>query len=80
MITHELKTPLVPIKGYVDILVSEKLGTLNPEQQKRLEIIRSSTNSLLKLISDLLDAQKLELGLLRMNKDFMTCRKLSVIP
>jgi PAS domain S-box-containing protein len=69
MITHELKTPLVPIKGYVDILVSEKLGTLNPEQQKRLEIIRSSTNSLLKLISDLLDAQKLELGLLKMSKD-----------
>jgi PAS domain S-box-containing protein len=69
MITHELKTPLVPIKGYVDILVSEKLGMLNPEQQKRLEIIKSSTNSLLKLISDLLDAQKLELGLLKMNKD-----------
>jgi PAS domain S-box-containing protein len=69
MITHELKTPLVPIKGYIDILVSEKLGTLNLEQQKRLEIIKSSTNSLLKLISDLLDAQKLELGILKMNKD-----------
>jgi PAS domain S-box-containing protein len=69
MITHELKTPLVPIKTFVDILMSEKLGTLNSEQQKRLEIIRSSTNSLLKLVSDLLDAQKLELGLLKMNKD-----------
>ncbi len=69
MITHELKTPLVPIKGYIDILMSEKLGTLNLEQQKRLEIIKSSTNSLLKLISDLLDAQKIELGILKMNKD-----------
>ena len=69
MITHELKTPLVPIKGYIDILISEKLGTLNPEQLKRIKIVKSSTDSLLKLISDLLDAQKLELGLLRMNKD-----------
>lgn len=69
MITHELKTPLVPIKAFIDILISEKLGTLNSEQQKRLEIIKSSTNSLLKLVSDLLDAQKLELGLLKMNKD-----------
>ncbi|MGB6462934.1 MAG: PAS domain-containing sensor histidine kinase [Nitrosotalea sp.] len=69
MITHELKTPLVPIKAFIDILMSEKLGTLNSEQQKRLEIIKSSTNSLLKLVSDLLDAQKLELGLLKMNKD-----------
>lgn len=69
LITHELKTPLVPIKAFVDILMSEKLGALNSEQQKRLEVIKSSTNSLLKLVSDLLDAQKLELGLLKMNKD-----------
>ena len=28
MITHELKTPLVPIQGYSDILLSEHLGKL----------------------------------------------------
>ena len=26
MITHELKTPLVPIQGYSDLLLSEHLG------------------------------------------------------
>ncbi len=69
MITHELKTPLVPIRGYSDILMSEMIGPINEEQKKRLEIIRSSTTSLLKLISDLLDAQKIELGQLKLNKD-----------
>lgn len=69
MITHELKTPLAPIKGYADILLSEALGPLNPTQKERLEIIRSSSNSLLKLISDILDSQKIELGQLVLHKE-----------
>jgi len=68
MITHELKTPLVPIRGYSDILLGEHLGTLNKNQKERLEVIRSSAATLLQLISDLLDAQKLELGQLRIKK------------
>ncbi|MEX0911611.1 MAG: ATP-binding protein [Nitrosopumilaceae archaeon] len=65
MITHELKTPLVPIQGYADILLGGHLGQLNKNQKERIEIIKSSSASLLQLISDLLDAQKLELGQLR---------------
>lgn len=65
MITHELKTPLVPIQGYSDILLGGHLGELNKNQKERVEIIKSSSESLLQLISDLLDAQKLELGQLK---------------
>jgi len=65
MITHELKTPLVPIQGYADILLGGHLGQLNKNQKERIEVIKSSSTSLLQLISDLLDAQKLELGQLR---------------
>jgi len=69
MITHELKTPLVPIQGYSDILLSEHLGKLNEKQKERISIIKSSSESLLSIISDLLDAQKLELGQLSMIKE-----------
>ncbi len=69
MITHELKTPLVPIQGYSDILLGEHLGPLNATQKERLKIISSSATTLLQLISDLLDAQKLELGQLRIKKE-----------
>lgn len=68
MITHELKTPLVPIQGYADILLSEHLGKLTSKQKERIAIIKSSSEALLSLISDLLDAQKLELGQLRISK------------
>ena len=69
MITHELKTPLVPIQGYSDILLSEHLGKLTPQQKDRLSIIKSSSETLLGIISDLLDVQKLEIGQLRMKKE-----------
>lgn len=68
MITHELKTPLVPIQGYADILLSGHLGKLTDKQRERIGIIKSSAASLLQLISDLLDVQKLELGQLKMKK------------
>jgi signal transduction histidine kinase len=69
MITHELKTPLVPIQGYSDILLSGHLGKLTKEQRERLEVIKSSSKSLLQLITDLLDVQKLNLGQMRMKKE-----------
>ena len=68
MITHELKTPLVPIQGYVDILLGEHLGPVNEKQKGRLKIIKSSAEALLRIISDLLDAQKLDLGKLVVKK------------
>jgi len=76
MITHELKTPLVPIISYVDIILSETFGKLNGDQKKRLEIIRTSTRSLLKLISDILDTQKIELGQLILNKNVHNLNKI----
>ena len=69
MITHELKTPLVPIQGYTDILLGEHIGKLNTKQKERIKIIKQSSETLLDIISDLLDAQKLELGQLRMKKE-----------
>jgi signal transduction histidine kinase len=76
MITHELKTPLVPIQGYADILLGEHLGNLNKNQKERLEVIKSSSATLLQLISDLLDAQKLELGQLKIKKEMANIKQI----
>jgi signal transduction histidine kinase len=62
MIAHELKTPLVPIKSYLDMIISGKIGQLTPQQIEKLEIVRSSADSLNKLIDDLSDVQKLDTG------------------
>jgi signal transduction histidine kinase len=67
MITHELKTPLVPIQGYCELLLDGTLGELAREQKEKIQIIYESSLSLTQLIQDVLDAHKLELG--KMNFD-----------
>ncbi|MDE1727684.1 MAG: PAS domain-containing sensor histidine kinase [Thaumarchaeota archaeon] len=69
MITHELKTPLVPIQGYVDILLTESFGKITEAQRQRLEIIKLNAHTLSKLMTDLLDVQKIEIGQLRISKE-----------
>jgi signal transduction histidine kinase len=62
MITHELKTPLVPVIGYSELLLDGTLGPLNEKQKETVQVVNSSALSLSTLISDLLDVRKLELG------------------
>ncbi|MBS3923624.1 MAG: DUF3068 domain-containing protein [Nitrosarchaeum sp.] len=69
MIAHELKTPLIPIKSYLDMLIAGRLGQLTPQQLEKLDIIRSSAHSLNKLIDDLSEVQKLETGVMNIHKE-----------
>ena len=69
MISHELKTPLVPIQGYVKMLKEERFGNLDEIQKEKLGIIDSNTTDLSKLIQSMLDYQKLSSGSMEMKKE-----------
>lgn len=69
MVSHELKTPLVTISGYAEMLKDESvLGKLNPEQIHAVDTISSQTVKLERLISDIMDAQKMDLKRMKFNK------------
>lgn len=68
MITHELKTPLVPIIGYSELLLDGTLGDMTPKQKEKINVVHQSAVSLSCLISDLLDIRKVELGKLKLDK------------
>ncbi|MCE8425458.1 MAG: GAF domain-containing protein [Candidatus Methanoperedens sp.] len=53
-VSHELKTPLVSIRGYSELIYDEKIGTLTPIQKKSLEAIIRNTDRLTRLIDSLL--------------------------
>ncbi|MCZ7401784.1 MAG: ATP-binding protein [Candidatus Methanoperedens sp.] len=59
-ITHELMTPLTSIKGFVELLDDEAIGTINEEQKKSLGIIHRNSERLIYLIKELLAASYLE--------------------
>ncbi|MEM2760403.1 MAG: HAMP domain-containing sensor histidine kinase [Nitrososphaerales archaeon] len=76
MITHELKTPLVPIQGYSELLLDGTLGELTEEQKDKIRIMHESSLSLSQLIQDLLDARRLELDQMKFSKEKVDAKEL----
>ncbi len=56
--SHELRSPLTSIKGYVELLGNSK--GLTPRQSEFVRIILLSADRLVDLVNDLLDVAKLE--------------------
>ena len=69
MISHELKTPLTPLKMYAEMLLKTKsVGELNEKQIKAMKMILRSISQLELLINDIFDVYKLDIGKLKLNK------------
>ncbi|MFP3951684.1 MAG: PAS domain S-box protein [Candidatus Bathyarchaeia archaeon] len=62
MATHELRTPLVSIKGYVDYIQSGSAGDMPERIEELLVIVQRNTDRLTKITDDLLDQQRLQSG------------------
>lgn len=60
--SHELRTPLTGILGSADVLTGDKIGQLNPRQERAIKLIQESGEHLLSLINSVLDLSKLEVG------------------
>jgi PAS domain S-box-containing protein len=58
-VSHELKTPMISVMGYIGMMLKEKVGFLNDQQRKFLEISYKNLLKLGKNIDDLLDLAKL---------------------
>ena len=70
MVSHELKTPLMPILGFCELLQDEKsYGDLTEKQREMVSTIIKNTEKLETLIDDVLQVHKLDLKKLKTNKE-----------
>ena len=60
-VSHELRSPLTGILGYVELLEDET-SPLDDEQRQMLEVIDRSAHRLLALVEDLLTISRIEAG------------------
>ena len=61
-VSHELRTPLTSVIGYSEMLLEGLAGDLSGEQREYVSIIMEKGESLLHLISGILDISKIENG------------------
>ncbi len=61
-VSHEFKTPLTTITGFLTVMLEGDTGALNPQQMKFLSIAKAAAKRLSGLVSDLLDLSRLEGG------------------
>jgi PAS domain S-box-containing protein len=84
MASHELKTPVTSIKGYVQLVLSalhknEEEKQLSPSLIKlSLANIDKQINRLTRLLSELLDLSKIETGKLELNREVFNLNELVI--
>jgi signal transduction histidine kinase/CheY-like chemotaxis protein len=64
--SHELRTPLNAILGFTQLMTRDV--SIGKEQQENLKIINRSGEHLLKLINDILEMSKIEVGQITLNQ------------
>ncbi|MBS2003474.1 MAG: PAS domain S-box protein [Cyanobacteria bacterium SZAS LIN-5] len=66
MVSHDLRTPLNSVQGFLELLGAEAYGNLSEDGYDSLEITEASVKRLIALINDLLDLEKMESGMLEL--------------
>ncbi|WP_268748561.1 ATP-binding response regulator [Paenibacillus wulumuqiensis] len=66
ILSHEVRTPMNGILSMVELLQRTRL---DEEQNSYVDILQTSSNSLMSLVNNLLDMSKMEAGKMKLNKD-----------
>jgi len=75
--SHELRTPLTVINSYIEMFEEGMLGDLNEAQREKIQIIRSQTDHMIRLVEDMLDASRLESKKFKANKSPMRLEEIA---
>lgn len=62
MASHQLRTPLTSVKGYLSMVLEGDMGKVDPKQKKLLDQAFTSSQRMVYLIADLLNVSRLKTG------------------
>lgn len=62
MASHQLRTPLTSIKGYISMVLEGDAGKIEPQQHKLLTEAFNSSERMVRLIADFLNVSRLQTG------------------
>lgn len=76
MVSHDLRSPLTSVSGYLELLEMGIMGDLSPQAMDGLGKARTNVTRLIRLINDLLDLEKMESGTIKLNLDAASMKKI----
>lgn len=74
--SHQLRTPLNVVSWYVEKLLSQRKGVLNEHQQGYLQEVATNNERMIRLVSDLLNVSRVELGRIKIKREPVNLTKL----
>jgi len=77
-LTHDLRSPMTAVRGFLQVLGEEMAGPLNNDQKKMIHIMENASTKLLHIVSNLLDSAKMSAGKLKLN--IAECNLRQVVP
>jgi len=74
--SHQLRTPLTAIKGYISMMLESDYG--NPPEKMKLPLknIYTSNERLIKLVNDLLNVSRIEAGRIQIKKESFSLQEM----
>jgi signal transduction histidine kinase len=76
IVSHELRTPLTSIRSALGLLASGLLGAVSGKGQEMLDIAVNNTDRLIRLLSDLLDLERVNSGQSQLRRELSSAVEL----
>ena len=67
LVSHELRVPMLAVKGYVDLLATGAAGVLTDTQYDFLEIVKTNSDRLNTMVEGLFELARIETGEIKMH-------------
>lgn len=67
--SHQLRTPLTAVKGYIGMLLDEDPGPINDKQREYIGDVKTANDQMIGLITALLDVSRVDLGVFVFNPE-----------
>ena len=74
--SHQLRTPLTAIKGYISMILEGTYGKLLEKQARPLKNVYQSNERLIKLINDLLNLARLDAGKIEFSPELISLEEM----
>lgn len=74
--SHELRTPMNSVIGFTERLIGKLEGRITEREFKHLNTIKRNGDHLLKIINDILDMSKIEVGLMEIHPEAINAHDL----